>query len=127
MKTKITIEYLLNTSPKIIYNHISTPWGLSEWFADNVHVRDSHYVFVWDGAEQEAAIVSKKEDDFIRFKWIDDEEEDTFFEFTITKDNMTNNIALHITDFADSADEVEDLKNLWDSQVKVLMKVLGLI
>ena len=60
MKTKITMEYLLNTSPKIIYNHISTPWGLSEWFADNVHVRENHYVFVWDGAEQEAEIVSKK-------------------------------------------------------------------
>ncbi len=125
MKTKYELEYTLNTSPSILFNRLSTPEGLSEWFADNVNLRKGKYTFIWEGTEQDAEIVQKKSNKFIRFRWEDDTEEDAFFEFRIHTDELTGDVALLITDFAEE-DEKDDAIDLWDSQISELKHAIGL-
>lgn len=123
-RNKVEIEYLLKTSPKILYTMISTPSGLSDWFADNVNVRDEVYTFFWDGSEEKAKLLSKVKDQSIRFQWDYDEGEDVFFEFRIKIDSITREVALIITDFPDEGDE-ESNRKLWESQLDDLKRVLG--
>lgn len=127
-KDKFQIEFSINSSPKVLYNRLSTPAGLSEWFADDVNVEDNNniFVFIWDGYEQRARVISKKDQRHIRFQWIDDEEEgiNSFFEFKINIDDLTSDVALVITDFAES-DEKDDAINLWETQVSDLRHMLG--
>ena len=126
-KTKYELEYDLNTSPKLLYTRLSTPSGLSEWFADNVILNGKNFIFDWDGSEQEAKVVMKKTNEYMRFKWLEDEDEgeDSYFEFRISKDELTNDVSLIITDFADD-DELDDNKDLWDQQVSELKRAIGL-
>ncbi|WP_075601794.1 START-like domain-containing protein [Saccharicrinis aurantiacus] len=123
-KEEYQLEFIIKTSPAILYNRLSTPSGLSEWFSDDVNVKLSKYTFYWDGSEQEAELLSKKENQYIRFHWLDDEEEDTFFEFSIVVDDLTGDTALVITDFAE-ADDKEDSIELWNQQVDQLKHGLG--
>ena len=103
---------------------ISTPSGLSDWFADNVNVRDEVYTFFWDGSEESAKVLSKVKDQSIRFQWDYDEGEDVYFEFRIKIDGITREVALIVTDFPDVGDE-ESNRNLWESQLDDLRRVLG--
>lgn len=124
MKVKYTLEYPMNCSPILLYPRLSTPGGLSEWFADNVNVDSKYFVFFWDGSSQKAEVLSKRENVFIRFRWVDDEQDGTYFEFRIITDELTGDIALMITDFAE-ADEKEDAIDLWDSQISELKHTVG--
>ena len=126
-KTKYQLEFTLNTSPKLLYSRLSTPSGLSEWFADDVHLNGKNFIFIWDSSEQEAKVVMKKVNEYIRFKWIDDDDDDydAYFEFRINKEELTGDVALIIVDFAEE-DEMDDNKDLWDQQVNGLQRALGL-
>ncbi|MEN8121953.1 MAG: START-like domain-containing protein [Bacteroidota bacterium] len=123
-KEKFQLEFTLNTSPKLLYTRVSTPSGLSEWFADDVHLNGKNFTFIWDNSEQVAKLLMKKANEYIRFQWVDDDNE-SFFEFRITKDELTGDVALIITDFAEE-DEIEDSKDLWDSQISELRRAIGL-
>lgn len=124
-RQKVELEYLLKTSPKILYNMISTPSGLSEWFADNVNIRDNVMTFFWDGSEEKAKVLSKVKDQYIRFRWEYDEGEDVFFELRIKIDPITREVALIVTDFPEDGDDEESVSGLWESQVDDLRRVLG--
>ncbi len=126
MKKKIILEYTLNSSPKVIYPRLSTPGGLSEWFADNVNINGTQYSFFWDNSEQRADIIQRKENKYIRYRWVDDYEPEThWFEFRISTDELTGDTALIITDFTDDEDK-ESTIELWNSQVSRLKHALGL-
>lgn len=127
MKTKYELEYTFNTSPNILYSRLSTPEGLSEWFADNVNIKKGKFTFIWEGTEQDASVLQKKANKFIRFRWEEDEdgEEEAFFEFRIHTDELTGDVALLITDFAEE-DEKDDAVDLWDSQISELKHTIGL-
>ncbi|HOO83944.1 MAG TPA: START-like domain-containing protein [Prolixibacteraceae bacterium] len=120
-KQKFEMEYVVNCSPKMLYNRLSSASGLAEWFADDVSVNGKKFTFTWDGASQEAELVFKKENLLVRFEWIEDR---SYFEFRITRDELTNDVSLIITDFAEP-DEIEETKSVWDIQVATLKKVLG--
>ena len=122
-KVKINLEYLINCSPKVLYNRLSTASGLTEWFADDVRVRGKRYTFIWDGSEQTAEMTLHKENRLVRFNWIDEEDE-SYFEFKIIRDELTGDVSLLITDFAEE-DEIDETRGLWDSQVADLKHVLG--
>jgi len=126
MKQKIELEYTLNTSPKVLFPRLSSPSGLSEWFADNVNVRGNIYSFIWDDSEQQAELVNIKENKCIRFKWLSEEDANTYFEFRINQDELTGSLALLITDFIDDDDEKEEIVDLWDSQINSLKRAIGL-
>ena len=124
---KFRLEYPTRSSKTVLYNCLSTPSGLSEWFADNVDLKENGKIFVfhWDGADQEAEVLSTKDKSHIKFKWLDVEDEEAYFEFKIEVDPMTNDTVLAITDFADDEEEQEEQTLLWDSQVKELLHVVG--
>ena len=123
-KQKYSIEYEIRSSAKILFNFISEPNGLSQWFADNVTIKDHIYTFAWnDGEQQNAKLVSIKENKLVRFKWLDDEEQ-TYFEMEVVKDEITNDVALVITDFA-VKDAIKDKTLVWNIQIENLLSVLG--
>ena len=119
------LEYVLKASPKVVYDRLSTASGLSEWFADDVNQKKELFIFIWDGAEQEAELIHKKANKSIRFHWLDSEDEDSFFEFRLEIDALTNDLSLLITDFADE-DEIDESTELWDTQIDELKHVLGI-
>lgn len=123
-KVEFMMEFVVKASPKMLYKFLSTPSGLSEWFADNVNSRGKKFIFIWDGAEEVADLVTKKADKFIKFRWEEEEDDKAYFEFKIVTDELTNDVSLIITDFAEE-DEVEEAKLLWDSQVSDLLHVIG--
>jgi len=123
-KSKIQLEFPIKCSPSVLYNRFSTASGLSEWFADDVHVKGKKYTFLWDGSEQIAEMIQNKDSRVVRFKWDDDDDEETYFEFLITKDELTGDVTLLITDFAED-DEVAEVTELWNSQVTDLRRILG--
>ena len=121
--TKYDLEFQIRSSVKILFSCLSTPSGLSEWFADDINCNRNIYTFIWENTEQDAELIAMSNNDFIKFRWIDDPE-DTFFEFRIEIDDLTNDVTLKITDFAED-DEIEEEKDLWTSQINTLMKHLG--
>lgn len=125
-KEKFELEYLLKTSTKVLESMISTPSGLSEWFADDVNIKDDVYTFFWDGSEEQARILTKKVNGKIRFKWLEDEEEDNdcYFEMSYEVDPLTKAVILRITDFAEEDDKEESIL-LWEQQVNDLKRTLG--
>ncbi len=125
MKTKYELEYTFNTSPNFLFSRISTPEGLSEWFADDVNLIRDKFHFIWEGAEQEATVIQKKTNKFIRFHWEDDDNQEHYFEFRIHTDELTGDVALLITDFAEE-EEKDDAIDLWDTQISELKHAIGL-
>jgi len=123
-RKKIELEYNFSTSPKVLYERLSTPSGLSEWFADDVNVKGDVFIFIWDKSEQAALIINKKENKYIRFQWEENEGSPEYFEFRIKQDELTGEIALTITDFTDDVDETDAI-SLWQSQVNELKRTLG--
>ena len=123
-KNIFQIEFPIRSSLRILYNQISTPSGLSEWFADNVNLKGNSYTFFWDGDEQEAELLSKKNNQSIKFRWID-EPKDTFFELKIIIDDITQDISLIITDFAEDEEDQEEAKLLWNKQIEKLRQSIG--
>ena len=123
-KIKFELEFVIQSSPQLLFQYLATPSGLSEWFADNVNSRGELFNFMWDGSEEEAKLLKKKSDEFIRFAW-EDSEDDSYFEMRIIVDEITSDVSLFITDFAEEEDEVEEAKMLWENQVSSLKQVLG--
>ena len=126
MRLKFELEYTLNCSPKVLFSRLSTPEGLGEWFAENVNVDGDLFIFFWNGSESIARLSALKENKLVRFEWLNlDNEEENYFEFRINIDELTGDLALIITDFAE-ADEKEDSIYLWDSQIADLKRLLGI-
>lgn len=126
MKEKFQLEYVLNNiSANILWSSISTPTGLSEWFADRVSVEENIYTFVWGKTSQSAELVNNRSGSYVRFHWLDEEEPKTYFEFRINLVELTNDVVLVITDFAEP-EEKEDAIGLWNKQVEELRKAYGM-
>ncbi|MEE9364494.1 MAG: START-like domain-containing protein [Cellulophaga sp.] len=122
-KIKFEIEFVIQSSPQLLYQYIATPSGLSEWYADNVNSRGEIFIFIWDGTEEEAKLLKKKNDEFVKFTWLE-EDDDSYFEMRIIVDEITKDVSLFITDFAEE-DEVDESKMLWENQISDLKQILG--
>ncbi|MDO3641228.1 MAG: START-like domain-containing protein [Mucilaginibacter sp.] len=122
-KKKFNIEYEIKSSPRILYSFLNEPNGLSQWFADDVNVKDQVYTFTWDDEEQKAKLLLAKENKLVRFRWMDDDPQ-YYFEMEIMQDELTSDVALGITDFA-TDDAVNERKLIWDNQIKYLISTLG--
>ena len=125
-RIKFELEIPLRASPKMLFPFLSTPSGLSEWFCDDVNSRSELFTFFWDGSEEQARLLKKQMDKMVRFRWLSDEEDglDTYFEFRIEVDALTNDTSIIVTDFAD-ADEVEEAKQIWERQIHELQHTIG--
>ena len=122
---KYSIEIPINSSVNVLYKRLSTPSGLAEWFADNVNLKNNVFTFFWDDSNQSAKILKKKSNKFVQFKWLDDEEKESFFEFKIQVDEMTSDVSLIITDFAEDEEDQEEQTMLWEQQIQNLKMAIG--
>lgn len=120
------MEFPLTVSPQLLYQYISTASELAEWFADDVNSRGEVFTFTWDGEVQKAKISVKKSVEKVRFRWLDENENENehYFEFRIQEDELTKDVSLVVTDFAEE-DDLEDSKQLWETQIADLKQVLG--
>lgn len=125
-KEKVHIEFMFDKAAiNSLWNYISTPSGLSEWFADGVVMNENIYTFIWDNHPAEAEVAGIVPNSFIRFHWQDDENPNTFFELRLHRTELTGATMLEVTDFAEPG-EKDDLIALWETQVKTLSRILGL-
>ena len=122
---KHTLEFPINSSVSILYRRLSNASGLAEWFADDVIVNDRVFTFFWDGSEQKAKLLKLKTDNFIRFKWEDNDTKEDYFEFLIQVDEMTSDVSLIVTDFAEDEQDQEEQTSLWNKQISLLKMAIG--
>jgi uncharacterized protein YndB with AHSA1/START domain len=122
-RVSFNIEFIFKASPTILYKFLTTPACLIRWFCDGVDINNDIYTFSWDGFEENAELVDDIEDERLRFIW-DDADEGEFLEYRMSTSPVTGETILEITDFADE-DEVDDQKQLWESQIKVLRQETG--
>lgn len=123
---KFEIEFVVHASADMLYEFISTASGLSEWFCDDVNIRNGIYTFIWEEQMQQARLLKTIDLQLVRFQWVD-KTDGSYFEFRIQRDDLTNDISLLITDFAESVSDRESSKLLWHSQIEKLMHVIGSI
>ena len=69
-------------------------------------------------------LISKKKGEHIRFRWLDSNI-DEYFEFRIQIDELTSDVSLIITDFAEDEIDKEDATNLWNAQIENLKNIIG--
>ncbi len=122
---KFEIEITIKASPRMLYQYLSTASGLQEWFADEVNTRGKIITFVWEGEGEEAKVVTKKSGERIRFKWLESDDDESYFEFRIQVDSLTKDVSIMITDFAEDEEAVEEAKRLWESQIDELKHTIG--
>ncbi len=125
-KIKFEQEYLLKTSPKVLNSMLMSPSGLSEWFSDDVNIKEDIYTFYWNGSEEQARLLGKKSNEYIKFQWLEDEENelDTYLEIRFKVDPMTKAVVLNLTSFADE-DELEEVQLYWENTINDLKRVMG--
>jgi len=124
-KIKFSLEYEIKCSPKILFSYLSTASGLEGWFADKVTMNNGDFIFHWGETEQRAKVVNKKDNQLIRYHWMnDDKKDETYFQFEVQQDEITGDVALIITDFT-TTDEKEEDTLLWNSEVHELMHIIG--
>ena len=124
-KVKFELEFPIHASPSLLYTYLATPAGLEEWFADRVNSRGKQIIFMWDDSEEEAKIVASKADERIKFKWVESDGDESYFEFRIQVDPLTKDVVVVVTDFADNEEDAEEAKRLWENQIEELKHTIG--
>lgn len=125
IKEKLELEYPLKSrSINIVWDIIGTPYGLSEWFATDVNTSGQEYVFTWDEYEETAQLLGVKPNEYIRFRWEDDEDTDYYFELRILKHELTGDLSLLVTEFVEPEDK-DDETMLWDKHIEDLRRKMG--
>lgn len=120
-----TLEYIVTSSPDVLFEFISTAGGLEKWFAPKVFLKDNTFIFSWgNDEEKQARLLALKEREFVRFRWLDQPEK-RYFEFRMQIDDLTGEVALMVSDFADTKEELEDARLLWNTQINDLLHALG--
>lgn len=126
-KVKLEMEFSIHASPNMIYQYITTPSGLSEWFADDVNSRGKIYTFIWDGEEEKAKVSNQKTNEKVKYKWIDEnnEETGTYIEFKIIIDELTKDVSLLVTDYCE--EDEEETRMWWENQINDLKHIIGAV
>ncbi len=123
-KIKYEMEFPIHASPALLFQYISTPSGMQEWYADNVNSRGENFTFIWEGSEEDALLLGKKKGELVKFQWAEDEGTDYYFELRIQVDEITKDVSIMVTDFAED-DEVDEGKLLWENMISDLKHILG--
>ena len=121
---RFELEFPFHTTTGLLYEFFSEPSGLQEWFCNDVNVKGDIYIFYWDGSYQQAVLLKKRQDYYARFRWLD-EPDDTYFEFRLETDELTRDVSLIVTDFAEDDDSRETSSRLWNAQIEKLHQILG--
>ncbi len=123
-RQKFKLEFSMRSVPvTLLWSYISSASGLKEWFADSVTVAGKKYTFEWNRQRQSAVVLGCRNEQSIRFRWDDTVGRD-YFEMSISVNELTDSTTLTIVDFAEP-DDMDDAKELWETQVDTLRRVLG--
>lgn len=122
-KIKFTCEFVVRSSPGILYSFLTSGSSLAQWFCDTCDINEEVYTFGWEGSEENATRLEFSEDEYVKYQWEGSEEEE-YFDFRITKSVISNDTVLTINDYAEE-DDIEDQTLLWESQIKALSSVIG--
>ncbi len=117
------LEFLFKASPTMLYKFLTTPACLVRWFCDEVEINQSEFIFIWEGSEEIAELIEDIEDECVKFQ-MDENEDGEYLEFHLSKSPVTNETIMEIRDYCDE-DEVEDQKQLWESQIERLQREVG--
>lgn len=123
-RKQINLEYIFKASPAILHKFLTMPDCLIRWYADGVDTQGDDYIFEWNGFEEVAELVDDIEEERVRLKWIEAEDEEEYFEYQISVSPVTNETILKITDYCDE-DEAQEQQELWNSQIEKLSRAIG--
>ncbi|HEX9649929.1 MAG TPA: START-like domain-containing protein [Cyclobacteriaceae bacterium] len=126
-KRKCVCEFEINASTKMLYPYLYTAGGLAQWFCDDVTVdEDKNFNFIWDGNDHKAKLVSHRVNNFVRFEFIPDENENdpSYFELRLEMNELTESVFLKIIDYSDFEDE-DELRDLWEGLIGDLKEIVG--
>ncbi len=123
-RVQLDLEYLFRASPAILYQFLTTPACLIRWFCEEVDIDNEEFTFRWGGADESAEVINAVEDERLRFRWEDTEDESEYLEFRISRSPVTSETILEITDYCDE-DEVEDQRQYWNNLMEQLRKETG--
>lgn len=111
------MEFIFKASPAIVYRFITDPACVIRWFCDAIDIQGDIYTFYWDGSEEIAELIDDIEEERLRFRWQEADDEDEYFEFRMSKSPMTGETILELTDFGDK-DEISEQRDLWTTQIE---------
>lgn len=130
-KFKYVAEFEINASVKMLFPYLSTPAGLSEWFAEKVKVINAEeriYDIVWDGISHPAKLTALQHNKHVKFVFLPENETDkndpSFLEFKLAHNDMTETSFLKIIDYS-PIDNEADLKELWNGLIHSLCELIG--
>ncbi len=122
-RKQFQLEYVIRSSPSILYEFLAQPTNLAQWFCDFCDSQGDIFIFGWTGSYQRARQVETHDDEFVKYHW-EDSDKNEFFSFRVYKSEISNDTVLEITDFAD-AKEIKEQSFLWDKQIEDLKHAIG--
>jgi uncharacterized protein YndB with AHSA1/START domain len=122
-RKQFQLEYIIRSSPSILYEFLAQPTNLAQWFCDFCDSQGDIFIFGWNGSFQRARQVDMIEDEYVRYHW-EDSQKGEFFAFRVFKSEISDDTVLEITDYAE-AKEIKEQSFLWDKQVEDLKHAIG--
>lgn len=126
-KTLFTAECEINATPKTLFPYIFSSSLLKKWFADDILVENEEsdtLTFIWDGVFYPAKIVSKKESQFVKYEFLENDGEVSWLQFRIEVNQLTNSTYLIIEDFSEIDNEA-DFEEMYNNNFAVLKELVG--
>ncbi len=122
-RKKIILEYIIRSSPAILFEFVTQPDNLVQWFCDRCDSQEDIFFFSWGSTSQRARQEVLPDEEMVKYHW-EDTKKDEYFSFRVYKSEIANDTVLEITDFAD-AKEVKEQTFLWDKQIEDLKHAIG--
>ena len=123
-RVPLNLEFIFKASPTILYKFLTTPNCLIRWFCDEVDVTEDKYTFSWSGDEEIAWVIDDIEDERLRFRWEEADDDAEYLEYRLNVSPVTGETILEITDYCDD-DEVDEQRQLWETQMEQLRRETG--
>ncbi len=130
-KQRLELEYPLNArKPNILWQLMSTDHGLERWLADRVIEENGILHLTWGDLYGEhhtmhARIEQRQKDSHIRLRWVDETDDQAYWEMRIGRSELTEELCLCVTDYA-LAEDIDYLHDLWDGNLERLHQSSGL-
>mgnify|MGYP006230709431 FL=1 len=128
-KQKFIGEYQINASRKMLFPYLSTATGLCQWFADDVNINniDKTLIFILDGDERIAVIDSIKNNRYVKFRFLNDDEkpkENDTLEFRLEINELTQSVFVRVEEYTDT-DDLEESYQIWENLLSQLKEIIG--
>ena len=128
-KQLFSIEYDFHASRQMLFQYLSTPSGLGEWFADDVNINniDKTLIFILDGDERIAVIDSIKNNRYVKFRFLKEDEkpkENDTLEFRLEINELTQSVFVRVEEYTDT-DDLEESYQIWENLLSQLKEIIG--